>query len=96
VRPPAPEASAIAVASAIVHRMAQPMYFNRRQVAVSASVGLAFVADANSSSEVLVRNADVALSAAKHNGRGCSKVHEPGQRHIATARRNRSCEDLTS
>jgi diguanylate cyclase (GGDEF)-like protein/PAS domain S-box-containing protein len=84
VRPPAPAASAVAVASAIVQRMAQPMYYNRRQVAVSASVGLAFATDTGSDCDALIRNADVALYAAKRNGRGCFKVHDPNKR-LSTA-----------
>ncbi len=61
--------AAIAVANAVVQRLSQPMFIGRKQVAISTSVGIAFASDAGSDSEALIRNADVALYAAKNDGR---------------------------
>jgi diguanylate cyclase (GGDEF)-like protein/PAS domain S-box-containing protein len=78
-------ASAVAVASAVVRRLVQPMYYDRKQVAISASIGVAFAKDSDSGGEALLRNADLALYAAKRGGRNCFKVYEPGMRQIAAA-----------
>jgi diguanylate cyclase (GGDEF)-like protein/PAS domain S-box-containing protein len=84
VQRPAPQpGSAASVASAVVQRMAQPMYYDRRQVAVSASVGVALANDAGSDSEKLIRNADLALYAAKRSGRSCFKIYQSSMRKVA-------------
>jgi diguanylate cyclase (GGDEF)-like protein/PAS domain S-box-containing protein len=82
VRQPAPTAVAISVARAVVGRMAQPIYIERRRVAVSASVGIAFAGTATTDDE-LIREADIALYAAKADGRGCFRVFRPEMRQIA-------------
>jgi diguanylate cyclase (GGDEF)-like protein/PAS domain S-box-containing protein len=71
-------AAAVGVASAIVQRLAQPSYIGRRQVAVSVSVGVALAKDSGASREALLKNADLALYAAKKSGRCCWKLFEPG------------------
>ena len=78
-------ASAVAVASAIVQRFAQPTFIARKRVAVSASVGIAFAKDAGSDSEELLRAADKALYAAKRAGRSCFRIFEPGMRGATEA-----------
>jgi diguanylate cyclase (GGDEF)-like protein/PAS domain S-box-containing protein len=85
VQPAAPQpAAAIAVASAVVQRLAQPTYIGRKQVAVSSSVGVAFAADAAADSESLMRDADLALYAAKRDGRNCWRVFHSEMRTSAT------------
>ena len=71
-------AAAIGVASAIVQRLAQPIFIGRKRAAVSASVGVALAKDSGSTREALLKNADVALYAAKKDGRCCWKLFEPG------------------
>jgi diguanylate cyclase (GGDEF)-like protein/PAS domain S-box-containing protein len=74
-------AAAIAVASAIVQRLAQPTFVGRRQVAISVSVGIAFAADARSSGETWLKHADLALYAAKKDGRNCWRLFEKRKQH---------------
>jgi len=57
------------LASAVVDRLARPTFVDRQQVAISASVGVAFISETPSDSETLLRQADVALYAAKRQGR---------------------------
>jgi diguanylate cyclase (GGDEF)-like protein/PAS domain S-box-containing protein len=70
-------ASAIAVASAVVQRLAQATFIGRKQVAVSGSVGIALATNNRWDGEELLRQADLALYAAKRAGRNCWRVfHE--------------------
>jgi diguanylate cyclase (GGDEF)-like protein/PAS domain S-box-containing protein len=62
-------AAAVSVASAVVHRLAQPTFVGRKRVAISGSVGIAFATDTGADGENLMRNADLALYAAKKDGR---------------------------
>jgi diguanylate cyclase (GGDEF)-like protein/PAS domain S-box-containing protein len=71
-------AAAIGAASAIVQRLAQPTYIGRKQVAISASVGVALARDCGATREELLKNADLALYAAKNGGRCCWRIFEPG------------------
>jgi predicted signal transduction protein with EAL and GGDEF domain len=59
------------MASPVVQRLARPTYIGREQVAVSSSVGVAFAADAAADSESFMRNADLALYAAKKDRCDC-------------------------
>ena len=67
-RPAAQPAAATALARETVRRLARPTYLGRTRVAVSASVGISLASDA-SNPESLLRRADVALYAAKKDGR---------------------------
>ncbi len=78
-RAPQP-ANAVGVASAIVRRLAQPTFIGRKQVVVSASVGVALADDARANSEDLLKHADLALYAAKTGGRNCCRLFEPGMK----------------
>jgi diguanylate cyclase (GGDEF)-like protein len=65
------------VASAVVHRLAQPTFIGRNQVTISGSVGIASATDDRWNGEELLRQADLALYAAKKAGRNCWRVfHE--------------------
>jgi diguanylate cyclase (GGDEF)-like protein/PAS domain S-box-containing protein len=53
----------------------QPFEFGRREIAVSASIGIALIED-GVTSDVLLRNADVAMYHAKHTGKSRIKLFD--------------------
>lgn len=65
-----------ALADAIVAAMAQPFTANHIKMVVSASVGIV-VGRANDTTEELARLADIAMYAAKHDGRNRWRVYNP-------------------
>jgi diguanylate cyclase (GGDEF)-like protein len=74
------------VANRIVEELGAPVILSNTEVAVSASVGIAFNAGARGDAEELLRNADVAMYAAKSRGGGCYAIFEP---HMQIAVRER-------
>ena len=58
------------VASEIIHSLSQPYSIDGQRVIIGASVGIAIAPDDGTTSEELIRNADLALYAAKDGGRG--------------------------
>ncbi|MDE1468331.1 EAL domain-containing protein [Aurantiacibacter sp. D1-12] len=54
----------------IIHSLSQPYSIDGQRVVIGASVGIAIAPDHGRSSEELIRNADLALYAAKDGGRG--------------------------
>jgi len=56
---------------AILLELAKPFYLNTKLAYVSASIGATFFPDDASSVELLMKNADQAMYAAKNNGRNC-------------------------
>jgi diguanylate cyclase (GGDEF)-like protein/PAS domain S-box-containing protein len=64
------------VASRIVHRMEQPFEIFGGSVRVSTSMGVAMAGPEHTASELLVRDADFALSRAKMDGGGCTEVFD--------------------
>ena len=58
-----------ATADRLLKEMEQPVAFDGREIAVSASVGVALYPDDATDPETLVRHADTAMYAAKHLGR---------------------------
>ena len=55
---------------AIIHSLSQPYTIDGQRVVIGASIGIAVVPDDGETSEDLIRNADLALYAAKDGGRG--------------------------
>ncbi|BBC72450.1 diguanylate cyclase [Altererythrobacter sp. B11] len=55
---------------AIIHALSQPYVIDGQRVVIGASVGVAVSPDDGKTSEELIRNADLALYAAKDGGRG--------------------------
>ncbi len=57
--------------------LAAPMVFDGRVASVSASIGIAHADGASADAEELLRRADIAMYAAKENGRNRMQVYEP-------------------
>ncbi len=55
----------------ILQELAKPFYFISKSAYVSASIGVTLFPDDATSSEILMKNADQAMYAAKNNGRNC-------------------------
>jgi diguanylate cyclase (GGDEF)-like protein/PAS domain S-box-containing protein len=77
--------AAVLIASRLQDAIRRPHLLAATSVTTSASVGIAFLEDAASVEEVL-RNADLAMSRAKHLGKGRVAAYEPGL-HEAALRR---------
>ncbi|MXO93435.1 EAL domain-containing protein [Erythrobacter arachoides] len=58
------------LASEIIHSLSQPYSIDGQRVVIGASVGIAMAPEHGDNSEELIRNADLALYAAKDGGRG--------------------------
>ncbi|MBN1321907.1 MAG: EAL domain-containing protein [Thermoleophilia bacterium] len=65
------------VAERIVEGLRHPFTIGPRRVFVSASIGIAIRSSAHETSEEMLRNADLALYAAKAEGKNLSRVYEP-------------------
>jgi len=70
--------AAAELAGRLLASLQQPFQLGGQQVAVGASVGIAFSAPGETSPEDLLRNADVAMYVAKNSGKGCFEVFENG------------------
>jgi diguanylate cyclase (GGDEF)-like protein/PAS domain S-box-containing protein len=64
------------VAAATLRAFNQPFTIADREVVVTASIGIAISGDTENQAEVLLRNADVAMYAAKHSGKDRYTVFE--------------------
>jgi diguanylate cyclase (GGDEF)-like protein/PAS domain S-box-containing protein len=67
---------AVALARAAVERLARPTFIGRKRVSISGSIGIAFACDTSTDSEALLRRADIALYAAKKEGRNRWRVFD--------------------
>lgn len=68
-------AHATTVAEKIVGTLSQPLEVSGREVAVSASIGIAFYPDGTDDPETLVREADAAMYEAKRAGKNQFRLH---------------------
>ena len=69
---------AVRVAERVAAALGEPIELGERQVVVRTSVGIALSEDHESQPGVILRNADVAMYEAKKEGKGRSKVFDPG------------------
>ena len=77
---------ATAAAGRIISALETPFFLRGREVLVRASIGIAIHSASEDSTEVLLRNADVAMYTAKERGKGRYQVFEPGM-HTALLER---------
>jgi diguanylate cyclase (GGDEF)-like protein len=68
---------AVTVADRVLRALHEPFPINDRDLVVGASIGIAFGAAGHQDAETLLQYADLALRAAKHNGKGRFEVFEP-------------------
>lgn len=75
------------LAQAIIHALSQPYSIDGSQVVIGASIGIALAPADGANSETLIRNADLALYAAKAEGRGAFRYYAPAMHADAEDRR---------
>jgi diguanylate cyclase (GGDEF)-like protein/PAS domain S-box-containing protein len=74
------ERTVYVVAQRLVESMKQPFDLDNRQMLSSASVGVAFSGRRGEGAEELLANADVAMYAAKSQGKSCIETYRPDMR----------------
>ena len=79
------------IAHAIVSALSQPYHIAGSSISIGCSIGIAIAPDDGDNSETLVRNADLALYAAKGGGRGTHRFYVPEL--LALAQMRRQMED---
>ncbi len=85
----APDAynAACKVADKIIEAVAEPCLIDGSQVVSSTSIGIAWLQNSNRDADDLMKQADLALYAAKANGRNRSAAYETGMDEAAQERR---------
>jgi diguanylate cyclase (GGDEF)-like protein len=87
----ADEADALAVATRLAEALRAPIQLGDVAVRIAASIGVALGGGgASDTAEDLLRNADVAMYAAKHGSRGGAELFRPALREGATERAERA------
>lgn len=81
-------AEAAAIAERIVKAMANPFTIDGHQLVIGTSVGIAMAPQDGETSEILMKNADLALYKAKNEGRSTFHFFEPGMDAAIQKRRN--------
>ena len=76
------------VASTLREALGQPFFIDGEVVFISASIGIAIYPDDSESLEVLFKNADQAMYAAKENGRNSFRYFTPALQQAAQSRRS--------
>ncbi len=76
-----------ALAQRIIAELSEPYAIDGHRVVIGASVGIALSPDDGVTSEAIIRNADLALYAAKDNGRGRHHFYAPDLHSDAEERR---------
>jgi diguanylate cyclase (GGDEF)-like protein len=86
----ADEDDALAVATRLADALRQPIAIGHVQVRVAASIGVALGGGGQDTADDLLRNADVAMYAAKHSARGGAEIFRPALREGASERAERA------
>ncbi|HEX5824744.1 MAG TPA: EAL domain-containing protein [Candidatus Limnocylindrales bacterium] len=82
----ADEADALAVATRLADALRQPLPIGHSTVHVAASIGVAIGGSGGETTDDLLRNADVAMYAAKDSSRGGAVIFRPALRQVAAER----------
>ncbi len=80
-------AAAECVAERLIGLLTKPYLIDSQQINIGASAGIAGFSDEATSVDVMLRHADLALYAAKQNGKGRHQVFDPSLEARAQARR---------
>jgi diguanylate cyclase (GGDEF)-like protein len=81
-------ASSISLAEKIIDLVGQPHTIDGHDVAVGASVGIAFACRGEMSTESILKSADLAMYSAKSEGRGTYRMFDPQMNAIVQTRRS--------
>ena len=79
------DAVAVDIARRIIDALHAPITIATRRLALTASVGIAY-GDKGADTDELLRNADIAMYAAKADGKNCVRVYTPDMRIAPLAR----------
>jgi diguanylate cyclase (GGDEF)-like protein len=79
--------SSTTLASRIIEVVSQPCMIEGHDLAVGASVGIAICNDGQSSAEILLKSADLAMYSAKADGRGTYRMFDPSMDSIVQEKR---------
>ncbi len=79
------------MSSAIILALSQPYFIGGSSISIGCSIGIAIAPDDGNTSETLIRNADLALYAAKADGRGTHKFYREDM--LADAQNRKQLED---
>ncbi len=82
-----------ALSQAVIESLSQPYVIDGNQVVIGASVGIAICPDDGVTADALIRNADLALYAAKGDGRGVHRFYT-SEMHADAEDRRQLEEDL--
>jgi diguanylate cyclase (GGDEF)-like protein len=74
------------LARTLIEQVSRPYMIEGHRVTIGASVGVAIGDPGRTCADALVRNADLALYAAKGDGRGRHKIYEPSMHSVASDR----------
>jgi len=90
------EEEAVALARRLLEQLSEPIPIAGRKIALGSSIGIV-LSSGDASSEELVRDADVAMYAAKDAGRGRFQVFRPGlAKQVGFARETGDLDDFES
>ncbi len=84
--------AAEALAQRLIDLLSRSYLVDEHLITIGVSVGIAFAADRGQTFETQMKNADLALYAAKANGRGCYRLFEQEMDERAQARRTLELE----
>jgi diguanylate cyclase (GGDEF)-like protein/PAS domain S-box-containing protein len=79
------------LAKAVISSISQPYAINGASISIGSSLGIAVAPDDGETSETLIRNADLALYAAKADGRGVHRFYQ--QEMLIGAQSRKTLED---
>ncbi|NPU91672.1 MAG: EAL domain-containing protein [Gammaproteobacteria bacterium] len=79
---------AAVTAEKVLESLTRPYLIDRRDLHISASIGISIYPDDGQDAETLIKNADIAMYCAKENGRNNYKLFEQGMNALAVQRQS--------